>query len=336
MVALKKYDRLEATGLWRESVDAQRKEVIVSVGDMSLVISDLQDRPLAHWSIAAVHRANPGAFPALFHPDGDPDETLELADSEHEMIAAIEKLRKAIHRASPHPGRLRGLAVVTSIAAVVAGAVFWLPDALRLHVTSVVPPLNRIVIGQDLMNQMTPFTGPTCSEPVADEALKRLARRVQVKEIYVVPGGVRGTASLPGGGVLLARDILEDHEDPAVAAGFVAAEALRAQTIDPLEQLLATGGFWASFRLLTTGQLTDETMRSHAERLSKQDPTPVDDQALIKHFESLNLAAAPYAYAQDISGESTLTLIEADAAAGSYDSVLSDHEWVALQEICTN
>ena len=71
MTALDKYDRLEATGLWRATPDDQRREVVVSLGDASLTMSDLNDCPLAHWSVAAIARANPGAMPALSAPTGN-------------------------------------------------------------------------------------------------------------------------------------------------------------------------------------------------------------------------------------------------------------------------
>ena len=58
MTALKEYDRIEATGLWRANADAQRREVIVSIGDATLTISDHNDRALAHWSLPAIERAN--------------------------------------------------------------------------------------------------------------------------------------------------------------------------------------------------------------------------------------------------------------------------------------
>jgi len=105
MTALSKYQRLEASALWRDSISGQRRDVIVSLGDASLVITDKNERPLTHWSLAAVQRANPGAMPAVFHPDGDPDETLELGESETEMVEAIEKLRQVIERRRPKPGR---------------------------------------------------------------------------------------------------------------------------------------------------------------------------------------------------------------------------------------
>ena len=68
--------------------------MIVSIGDATLVISDLKDQALAHWSLAAIERTNPGQRPAIYHPDGDAGETLELAQDEGQMIDAIEKLRE--------------------------------------------------------------------------------------------------------------------------------------------------------------------------------------------------------------------------------------------------
>mgnify|MGYP005990444423 FL=1 len=48
MTALTKYDRLEATGLWRPAPDGQRREVIVSIGNATLMISDMNDQAIAH------------------------------------------------------------------------------------------------------------------------------------------------------------------------------------------------------------------------------------------------------------------------------------------------
>ena len=40
MTALSKYQRLESAGLWRQDADAQRRDVVVNLGDASLVLSD--------------------------------------------------------------------------------------------------------------------------------------------------------------------------------------------------------------------------------------------------------------------------------------------------------
>ena len=57
---------------------------------------NFNNQALTHWSLAAIERQNPGTLPALFNPDGDPGETLELAETEGEMIDAIERLRQAV------------------------------------------------------------------------------------------------------------------------------------------------------------------------------------------------------------------------------------------------
>jgi len=136
MTALKEYDKLEASGLWRESLATQRREVIVTFGDTSLMITDSNEAPLSHWSLPALNRLNPGEIPAVYSPNPESTETLELDDEV--MTAAIEKVLASIRRRSPHPGRLR-LAILAAFLVIVAAlAVFWLPRALLGPSVSVV------------------------------------------------------------------------------------------------------------------------------------------------------------------------------------------------------
>ena len=339
MTALEKYQRLEASGLWRATPDAQRTEVIVSIGDATLVITDLREKPLAHWSIPAVERANPGRRPAIYHPDGDPGETLELPETEKDVVAAIEKLRSAVDRRRPHPGRLRLIMFLASMAAVAALLLFWLPGAMRAHVVSVVPDVKRAEIGQALMQNMQRITGPACDGAGGTDALRQLAKRLPGSngpgQLMIVRNGVNGAVHLPGGTVLLNRALVEDHEEPDVVAGYIIAERLRAEVFDPLDRLLAHGGFWSSFRLMTTGDLRPETLQSHARDLLTNPSEPIPDAVMLAGFEAWSVRSTPYAYAVDISGESTLGLIEADPFAGvATDPVLSDANWVRLQGIC--
>jgi hypothetical protein len=339
MTALSEYQRLEASGLWRASPEDQRSDVIVSIGDATLIISSLRESPLAHWSLAAIHRANPGRLPAIYHPDGDPGETLELAEDEHMMIDAIERLRAAVERRRPHPGRLRLVMLVLSFLAVAGLAVFWLPGAARHHALTVVPDVKRTQIGTDLMAQLQAVTGPVCRNGEGRAALTRLARRLPAPRgpgrLDVVRGGVRTTINLPGGTILINRTLVEDHEEPDVVAGYIVAERLRAQLTDPLDDLLDHAGFWATFRLLTTGQIDPETLDDYAQHLLTSPRRQPQADALLDAFEAWRVRSTPYAYAVDISGESTLALIEADPfAAKAPEPLLSDADWLRLQGIC--
>ena len=124
MTALDEYQRLEAPAVWRTSPE-DRLEVFVSVGNASLIIYTFKDEPLAHWSLGAMERANPGEMPAVYHPAGDPSETLEFGESETMMVAAIERLQAAIER-GPSSG-LGGLRWMILIALVIAVGVvgYW-------------------------------------------------------------------------------------------------------------------------------------------------------------------------------------------------------------------
>lgn len=339
MTALEKYQRLEATGLWRATPDAQRSEVIVSIGDATLIITDLQERPLAHWSIPAIERLNPGRRPAIYHPDGDPGETLELPETEREMVAALEKLRSAVERRRPHPGRLRLVLFLASMAAVVVLLLFWLPTAIRTHAVSVVPEVKRAETGQSLLDIMQRITGPSCDEADGSAALVRLANRLPTPDgpgrILVVRSGVLRATHLPGGTVLINRALVEDHEAPDVVAGYIVAERLRAEMQDPLGKLLKHGGFWASFSLLTTGTVKRDVLHSYARHLLTEPREPLPESTLLAGFRSWSVSSTPYAYALDISGETTLGLIEADPFSGrSPTPVLSDANWLRLQGIC--
>ncbi|WP_281968566.1 hypothetical protein [Roseovarius nanhaiticus] len=340
MTALSEYQRLEASGLWRAAPEDQRREVVVSVGNATLVITDMRDRVLTHWSIPAVNRANPGVLPAIYHPDGDSGETLELAESEGQMIDAIEKLRTGIARQRPKPGRLR-LGMLLASAAIIGGlAIFWLPGAVRDHALRVVPPVKRAQIGAALEREMQTVTGPPCRAPGGVQSLAKLAQRLPSTRgtggLRVVRGGVDGTATLPGGTILIHRSLVEDYEEPDVVAGYVVAERLRARAHDPLGRLLDHAGLAAAFRLLTTGDPGDAALRSYAEYLLADAPLQsISDAALLEGFKAWSVRAAPYAYARDVTGESTLALIEADPfATEAPPPVLSDGDWLRLQGIC--
>lgn len=342
MTALQKYQRIEASGLWRPAPDAQRREVIVSIGDATLVITDAKEQPLAHWSLAAVERANPGTLPAVYHPDGDPDETLELADDETEMIAAIEKLRQAIGRSRAKPGRLRLLILAGVLTSVTALAVFWLPGAMQQHAARVVPQAKRTELGERLLAHVQRVTGQTCSTPAGETALRALARRVSLPDtranrIVVMRAGVSETVLLPGRILLINRRLIEDYEDPSVAAGFILAELIRTTRNDPLRQLLSEGGMMDTLRLLTTGTLPDDTLSTYAETVLARPRSPVSDTDLLTGFATARISSTPYAYALDVSGENTVSLIEADPMRGqATPALLSDGDWVRLQEICNS
>ena len=338
--ALTKYQRLEATALWRPAAGAQRVDVIISIGEATLTICDMRDRVQAHWSLAAIARANPGETPALYHPDGDPGETLEIPETEGEMIAAIETLRRAIARQRPRPGRLRLAGLVASFAVVALVVALWLPGAARDHALRLVPDAKRAEIGAALYDHVRRAAGPACRTPGGAAALDALERRLPPREgrlrLAVLRSAVPGVLRLPGGTTLIRAALVEDHDTPEVVAGHIIAALVRGEARDPLEHLLRDAGLMATLRLMATGELTDSTLRAHAEALLVTPADPPPPEALLAGFAHWQVRATPYARARDITGETVRPLMEGDpfATDAQLPPVLSDGDWLRLQGIC--
>ncbi len=338
MTALKEYQRLESGGLWRAGADAQRRDVVVSFGDATLVMSDGVGRPITHWSLPAVERLNEGTRPALYAPDREAVETLEIEDDL--MIDAIEKVRRHIARGRAKPGRLRNVGVAAILGAVIGAALIWLPGALTRQTLLVVPMAKRSEIGATLLGHIQRLTGPTCRSPLGVQALDRLKTRVlgadAPGQIVVVPGELAAPLVLPGRIVVLGRAMVESPQDPAVVAGMVLAATTAMQGRDPLEPLLDHAGLPTTMRLLTTGDLPPDVLASYADvALRTIEPGPATD-TLIAAFAAAGIPSTPYAYALDPTGETTLPLIETDPMAGRpTDPILRDSAWISLQGICS-
>ena len=335
MTALTKYDRLEATGLWRPDPNGQRREVIVSIGDATLMIADMNDQAITHWSLAAVDRISDESTSAVFHPDGDAGETLELPEHEHEMIEAIETLRKAIAKSRPRPGRLRWLGAGLSITAVAALAIFWLPGAMRDNTLRVVPQVEREALGVALIERMQRVTGPMCADVAGLRALRRLGRRLETNKLAVVPALGRPALHLPGGVIVLDRSVFEDWEEPDVAAGYILSELALQLERDPLGSLLDVAGPFENFRLLTTGEISPTSLDNYAEYLMTAPSETPDPANLLALFEAADVRSTPFARARDITGESVLDLIEGDPMLGKQtEPLLADSTWLRLQSLC--
>ncbi len=338
MTALKEYDRLETTGIWRESADAQRRDVIVSFGDASLIIKDQKDTALAHWSLPAIHRENPGKRPALFKPAQDADEELEIAETE--VIDAIEKIRRTVKRRRPRSGRLRLFVSGSIIAAIAAVGILWLPQALVRNTVGILPESTRLTIGTTLRGHLSRLTGDACRGTLGATALNRLKTRAlqsKFRKAYILPDlAQRDTMVLPGRILLLDATLVEDHDNPDVAAGYMLKALTDRLKQDPMTPLLEHAGTTSTFRLLTTGKIDDDALRRYAEHLIASTEPALDQAALLPQFEGARVASTPFAFAVDVTGESTIELIEADPYRDrDAPQLLSDGDWISLQAICT-
>jgi hypothetical protein len=337
MTALKEYMRLETTGLWRATPDAQRREVGVAFGDATLVISDLAGRPMTHWSLPAIVCLNPGQRPAVYAPDTDASESLEIEDDL--MIGAISRVQNSLARRTPRPGRVRQYGITATVVVLLAAAVIWLPGALTRQTLSGVPPSKRSEIGATLLGHLQRQTGATCRDPLGTQALGALKTRLfgaeSAGQIVVLPGEMRATLDLPGGILVLGQAMVEDAAEPAVVAGHVLAALAARDNPDPLSPVLEVGGFASTIRLLTTGDLPTEALDDYADYLMVAPPKSPDAAVLGDLFAQMGIVSAPWAAAVDPEATGIAPLLAGGPPiVASPEPILTDAQWVALQGIC--
>lgn len=327
MTALKDIEKIEAPGIWRADEAAQRRDVYVSLGDNTIIITDPTGTALAHWSLPAVHRVNPGHEPARYSPALGDNEELEVDDAL--LIEVIERVRSAIEAAQPHPGRVRSFAIAVLILTVAVSLTFWVPTALKAHALRALPPQQQDALGAALLSEITRYTGRVCSNQTAMRALDKVAARLfpnTSTELKVVPESTQPIIALPGQIFVISNTLLTAHDEPEILAGHLMSASLLAQKKPPLETYLDAASVTETIRLLTLSAPSARTLTAYAEQTLTAQSSVARSEDLIGAFELLRLDLTPFARSR---GEAI------PQATSPVVSLLSDTEWVALQAICS-
>ena len=334
---LSKYQRLEAIGLWRETPEEQRREVIVHLGEATLVMTDPRSEvALTHWSLPAVQRINPGEEPALFSPGSDSGESVEIEDEA--MLAALRTVHSAVVAARPHPGRLRGALIGGGLTLALVIAALVVPAVLISHTTAMVPVPKRAELGMRALDDVVRLTGAPCDSEFALPALARLSERVFGPEdtpiLYILPEGLTRPAHLPGGVILLPKSLIEQNS-PDALAGAALVEGISARLQDPLRPILEHAGITASFELLTSGDLPASALSGYGEDFLGTKKSLPPQSNLIAAFSEAQLSLTPWARWLGESAGSTEALIAADPYRERAPApLMADDDWMALQSVC--
>ncbi|MGY6548327.1 MAG: hypothetical protein ACXIU7_04880 [Roseinatronobacter sp.] len=344
MTALDKYSKLEGPGLWTPGRDAQRRDVLVCFGEATLVICDSRSMAvLSHWSLPAVIRVNPGVRPALFRPEGDSDELLELEDDW--LVDALKVVQAALR---PPPGlfaRLRRPILTGVAVGSVLLAALIVPPALRQHTASVVPMAKRMELGERLRAELIAEGAQLCESAQGIAALVSLQRALfQNPAQIVVLRGMRQEVPriLPvmGRYFLVDSRLLDEAQSPEALSGALLIAAQRTTDHDPLAALLKHAGVAASFRLLTAAEFPEARLRSYANTVLRT-PLPLPQiDPLLERFARVELSTRPLLdnpFVLDPSlGVIGPALRDRNPMAGEPElrALLSDGQWVSLQNIC--
>ena len=338
MTALKQFQRLEAQGSWRATPDGPARDVIVALGDATLVLSDpATDQPLSHWSLPAVVQINGGRVPAIYAPGPDStDETVAIDDPL--MIQAIARVRGAVASRRSRTDRLRSSLVVLGILGVLGILTLWLPDALVAHAARIAPPAQAQHMGMAILADLERDAGAVCTRASGQAVLDHLAPILLTPEavIRVLPEPLGGARRLPGDIYVIGSDLLRAAPGPEVAAAHLVAARLAVEDAPLRAAAMEHAGLLASLRLMTLGHLPPRAMSGFGTALlSRPAPRPKDAD-LLAALSDRQIPAEPYARSLDPTGQSVQALIDGDPTGKSSPArpLLSDEQWLALQQIC--
>jgi hypothetical protein len=338
MTALKKYKRLEGPAVWRGDPQAQRRDVVISLGKSSLVIIETRSGAiLSHWSLPALTRLNPGREPAVYAAGPEEaSETLEIDDLT--LIEALETIRSALQPRA-HLRHLRKGLMAVSVVAVLLVAWLWLPPALVDHTARIVPPAKRAEVGRMALAELTHSSnGPRlCTDPAGRQALTTLRLRVLGPgfTVAVLSGGQAfGSAHLPGRLVLIDQRLLDRLDSAEALAGYLLLEEQALLMRDPMRDVLSHAGTGATFRLLTTGSLPDTALSGYAAKRFAAAPFAADPQRLGTRFEAQEIAPAAFALSLPPSSDGLARALADVRTPGNPAPLLSDGEWLTLTQIC--
>ncbi len=261
MTAIDKYTRLEALGQWREGPNTPPREVVVSFGNATLLLSDLNENPLCHWAMAATSRLSLDGANAVYTPDTEGFETLEIDDAE--MVEAIAQVSRAAVNRNHRTPWLRWIFIGLLVAA--TGAIFYTtPSLLQGQAVRMTGPESARKLGTDMVAALET---DTCRNPQADVARDIFQSRLfpDGRALLLIARDQQHATVFPGGVVVIGGDALQAMRGPSDLARL--ATTLFAQSEVALAQMFEASSPRELFKYITTGQLSDERLAQAAQSI---------------------------------------------------------------------
>ncbi len=374
MTALDRFELLEAPGSFLDGETAEARDVIVKFGAESLVFMAMDETPLAHWPLATLRRLpeapnHPGELRLI--PDHGGVERLVLTD--RDMIAAIEEVCPDLHRPRKTSSRNKRRMIFWSVGAVasVLLIVFVLSPIIAARLAVAIPPESEMKLGdtvsEQILDLLSFFGGDEvaiCETPEGNRALDSMTKRLGADahvpiRISVVNHGMVNALAAPGGRILVMRGLIDEASSPEEVAGVLAHEIGHVAQRDPTREALRSAGTAGILSMvlgdITGGSLIALVAESVLNASYSREAEATADEIALDMLARAGLPSTPFAEFFDRLGDEigdpdgVLSHIashpgfagRASAAraadtmdGGEFTPVLSDQEWVALQEIC--
>lgn len=338
MTALDRYDRLEALGLWRDTLDDTGREVVVKFGEATLVILSVDDDPITHWSLSAIREVEKSATKTVYAVDGDVQTTLTITEPpmQEALGKVLEYTQVSGDKLVSKKSRVRPWAIGLSLLAVLA-LVIISPTLMRDFAHRMISPQRSQVLAAEMLPLIEERTGPACKTPMGSAALMKIARRLTPDgsgTLHVLDLGDAPVIALPGGHVVLNSEVIRNASGPSEIAGWAATGLAGSAKSPALSGLFDSGGTWDGIKFLLTGDLPERAMNRSINRLliSPKILTPEVEVAVVDLMKRASVHPGALVAGLRREGLSTSLVPWIDNSEPA--QVLNDDEWVAIQSIC--
>lgn len=350
MTALDQYQRLEAVALWRPTPDADPREVIVSFGNATLTLMNMDEQPWAHWSLAAVQEIGSDAGGLVLTPDPDQAETLTLNDPD--MIEAIRAISTGTSQQPDAVRRIRLLMPILLTIAVLIGIGLMARHPITAYLSHQIDDVTWERAGIALTTElMLPDNARLCriNSPGAlrttrgHPLLAQISARLTTGGTTIRPTIARFEGApvlfLPGSLVLINADVIDRADQPEQIAGLLALAQARHNLNLNRDVITQTLGLMGTIRLAFSGAIPqayyDEILTA-LEQSAQHDGQA--DSAALRLLTTAQLPSLPVSLLLNEYGVPRLR-IEALQAGDSigpaiYTPALDDADWLRLQATC--
>lgn len=322
------YMCFEASGVWRENAETPPRDVIVSLGERTLVLSDIGDRILGHWARAGLIPLRTEGGTTVYTLSAESGETLAIAD--RQMNAEISG-RTHDAQVSPRKRRKRprlGLIVAASFSiGLTATLASFTPGAMRHQTLRLIQPGQAAELSDRILLILMDKGAQPCRHPTGERNINRLTATLATPgeapvRTRVMDLANASAARLPDGSVVVSQSAITAARVPEDLAVVLAVALAR----DPLETLVNSMGPFDHMVYFLTADLRPTTL-DDATRAALAPATSDEMAAAATRLESLGLATG--AQGQEHSGDDRLRLL-----SGSTASPLEAINWGSIKRIC--
>jgi hypothetical protein len=254
------------------------------------------------------------------------------------MIDAISKVTNIIDKRRPRHGKIRMYISISILIFLLTLSIIWIPQRLVEHTLAVTLETNKLALGKSLLKEVSKLSGKPCNSKLGDTALANLQKRLLGETnqlLVIIPDSRKKIFSLPGNIHVIDKTVLEDHDTPEVAAGYIYSAIALTENSQPFESFVKTLGSITILRYLITNKINNEILQKYAEKMLVNPNMKIEYSNLLKKFQNKLVSTVPFAYAVDVTGETTSELINGDPYLGKSPPLLiPDSMWLSLQSIC--